>query len=269
MFSPYYAWSGRTEPTDHTALNVALYSPGQYRWTMTERRASALVRERRTCAIGPSRLDWSDDGLRIDIDEVAAPLPRRVRGRIRLFPEVLTDRPFELAEGGRHNWWPLAPRARVEVAFDDPGLSWRGSGYLDTNYGAEPLEAGFSRWDWSRCDLGDGAAVLYDGVRRDGSPFSLGLRFDKTGRAELVAPPPAVDLARAPIWRMPRRTQAENGEAAVCRTLEDTPFYARSVVGMRVFGERTMAVHESLSLDRFSLPIVKFMLPFRMPRTFR
>jgi len=28
-------------------------------------------------------------------------------------------------------------------------------------------------------------------------------------------------------------------------------------------------MHESLSLDRFKLPVVQAMLPFRMPRAFR
>ncbi len=50
------------------------------------------------------------------------------------------------------------------------------------------------------------------------------------------------------------------------RTLEDTPFYARSLVGLRLIGERTVGVHESLSLDRVAHPIVRAMLPFRMPR---
>ena len=34
----------------------------------------------------------------------------------------------------------------------------------------------------------------------------------------------------------------------------------------RLFGEDCAAVHESLSLDRFRMGIVRAMLPFRMPR---
>ena len=48
-------------------------------------------------------------------------------------------------------------------------------------------------------------------------------------------------------------------------TLEDTPFYARSVL---VNGS-DLTMHESLSLDRFRSPWVQVMLPFRMPRTLR
>ena len=50
------------------------------------------------------------------------------------------------------------------------------------------------------------------------------------------------------------------------RTLEDAPFYARSQLAGRVFGDDVQVMHESLSLDRFQMPIVQAMLPFRMPR---
>ena len=50
------------------------------------------------------------------------------------------------------------------------------------------------------------------------------------------------------------------------RTFEDTPFYSRSLVAHTVFGEPVESMHESLSLDRFANPVVRLMLPFRMPR---
>ena len=50
------------------------------------------------------------------------------------------------------------------------------------------------------------------------------------------------------------------------RTLEDAPFYARSVVSAKLLGEHVTLMHESLSLDRFRMPMVQAMLPFRMPR---
>jgi carotenoid 1,2-hydratase len=48
--------------------------------------------------------------------------------------------------------------------------------------------------------------------------------------------------------------------------LEDAPFYARSVVAARLFGEPVLSFHESLALDRFANPWVRLMLPFRVPR---
>ena len=34
VFSPYYAWSGRTDPYNHCAINLALYGPRSSRWAM-------------------------------------------------------------------------------------------------------------------------------------------------------------------------------------------------------------------------------------------
>jgi len=42
--------------------------------------------------------------------------------------------------------------------------------------------------------------------------------------------------------------------------------YARATIATRLFGEEALAVHETLSLDRFAQPWVRCMLPFRMPR---
>ncbi|MFD0938632.1 carotenoid 1,2-hydratase, partial [Methylobacterium trifolii] len=68
------------------------------------------------------------------------------------------------------------------------------------------------------------------------------------------------------LWRMPRETRSDDGRAAVLRTFEDTPFYSRSLLAATLDGQPVRAVHESLSLDRFRNPLVRLMLPFRMPR---
>ena len=44
VFSPYYHWSGRAEPENHVAINVALYGERGHRWSMTERGRGALDR---------------------------------------------------------------------------------------------------------------------------------------------------------------------------------------------------------------------------------
>ena len=265
MFSPYYAWSRRRDPLDHCAVNVALYGPRGRRWAMTERGSASLARSRDRLAIGASALSWDGAALTIDLDEVAAPIPRRIRGAVRVEPEFLHPDSFPLDAHGRHAWRPIAPAARVSVALAAPDLTWRGHGYFDTNAGAESLSEGFSRWSWSRATLAEGAAILYDAERRDGGPISLALRFDRTGRCESFAPPPLADLPRT-RWRLPRRTRSEDGAAVVERDFEDTPFYSRSLVSARLFGEPAVSVHESLSLDRFDRALVRLMLPFRMPR---
>jgi carotenoid 1,2-hydratase len=264
VFSPYYAWARRRgggEPLDHCALNVALYGPGG-RWAMTERGRGAVERSARHLRIGPSALDWDGAGLTVRFDERGMPLPRRVAGEARLTPLALPNRSFALDPAGRHVWSPLAPIARIEVTLRQPALRWSGEAYLDMNAGERPLEADFVRWDWSRARLREGAAVLYDVWRRDGTEGSLALRFDARGGCEPFAPPPPTELPRTG-WRVARRTR---GEARVARTLEDTPFYARSMLRSKLLGEDTVSVHESLSLDRFRAPLVQAMLPFRMPR---
>ncbi|MGF1549894.1 MAG: hydroxyneurosporene dehydrogenase [Sphingomonadaceae bacterium] len=250
-------------------MNVALYGPAGRRWTMTERPRGAVSRAADLFAVGPSAMRWEAGALLIDIDErdkrVGIPWRRPVRGQVRVTPEMLSGESFALDPAGRHVWRALAPKARIELTMAEPALRWRGSGYFDSNHGAEPLEAGFRDWQWSRAHLADGAAVLYEGLRADGSAFASALRFDASGKARQEELPPAASLAPT-MWAMRRRTRSDTGRARVLRTWENAPFYARSTLATRLFGERVAAVHESLSLTRFSSPLVQFMLPYRMPR---
>jgi len=227
---------------------------------MTERGASALSRADDFISIGPSRLSWERDRLSIRIDEITVPLPGRLRGRITLYPSTVGTTSFALDPAGRHRWAPLAPRARAEVGFDAPSLRWSGDAYFDTNAGAAPLESDFRHWTWSRRHDAGGTMMLYDVACRDGTAHSLALRCDANGNIESFAPPSLRPL-RPTAWRLARATRGDAG-IRVLRTLEDTPFYARSVLET---GEG-LAVHEALSLDRFRAPWVQAMLPFRMPR---
>lgn len=256
------------DPQGHNAVNVALYGERGGRWAMTERGAAHLHRDADELQIGPSRLRWLPGGdLHIEVDEVTAPWPSRLRGRIDVRIEERAQVDIALDAAGRHRWSPLAPHARIEVAFERPRLRWHGTAYLDTNRGAAPLETDFVRWHWSRAALPDGrCVVLYDVERREGNPLSVALCFGADGCAEPIAIPPAAALPRS-AWRVERATRSEAPAAArVLRTLEDGPFYARSLLETRLLGQNVPAVHESLSLDRFASPWVQAMLPFRMPR---
>jgi carotenoid 1,2-hydratase len=274
VFSPYYRWArGRGRPAEaerHCAINVALYGRGGKRWAMTERGRGDLQRRPERLDIGPSSVRWEDGALRVVFDEVTAPLPSRLRGELCLTPDALPARRFLIDHAGRHDWQPFAPCARIEVRLESPRLHWQGHGYFDCNFGTEPLEAGFRDWDWSRGTLPDGSTtVLYEARTRDGGPDRLlSLHFGNDGRCETFAAPPRVDLDRS-AWRVARGTRAELGQARVVQTLEDTPFYARSLLATRLLGQEITAVHESLSLERFRSPVVQFMLPFRMPRRAR
>lgn len=268
VFSPYYHWSGRDDPFNHIALNVALYGAGGHRWAMTERGRTSLQRDADSLNIGPSALRWSDEGLVIDIDEITAPIRSRLQGRVVIKPSALFGDAYPLDPAGRHYWRPLAPRAAVEVTLSKPDLRWNGEAYVDSNYGEEPLEDGFIDWRWSRAHLKRDTAVLYEGKRRDGTSFSQALRFGADGSREAVDLLSEVTLPKTG-WRMPRLTRVDPGRKVVIRkTWEDTPFYARTALSTYMFGEAADAVHESLSLERLRSPIVRLMLPFRMPRIY-
>lgn len=246
---------------------MALYSPGAKRWTMTERSRASVKRSARQFVIGPSRLEWDGTALTIHIDEVSVPIPHRVRGTVRVFPQRLFNFSVPLDDGERHHWGPLAPSARVEVALDKPGTRWSGHGYLDSNEGIEPIERPFTEWDWSRSSLRDGSsAVIYDVRQKFGDDRVLALRFTPAGAVEPFDAPPRQSLPRT-RWRIARCMRSDTGASArVTQTLEDTPFYARSMLESRLLGESVVSVHETLNVPRLVSPAVRFMLPWRMPR---
>jgi carotenoid 1,2-hydratase len=268
VFSPYYKKSGRSIPVDHSCLNIALYGKGA-RWVMTERGAGETSQQRDTLQIGPSAMRWERDRLVIDIEErdirLGIPWRRRVKGRVVLHPEMFNEQSFKLDAEGHHHWQAIAPRARIEVQMDAPDLSWKGSAYWDSNHGSESLEAGFYSWHWSRAHMGKEVAVIYEGKRRNGSHFGSALRFDRHGVPQEEELPLVAPLPRT-WWAMERQTRADRGCASVVKTWEDSPFYARSTVASRLWGQPVVAVQESISLNRLINPVVQFMLPYKMPR---
>jgi carotenoid 1,2-hydratase len=271
VFSPYYGAArglgGQADPDHYCALNVALYGAGGSRWTMTERGRRWVHRDQRQFVLGPSRLHWDGEAVVVDIDEIAAPLPRRVRGRVRLWPQGLCTFVTGLDAAGHHRWGPIAPCARVEVRLEHPDLSWSGHAYLDCNEGDEPLARAFRGWDWSRGQLADGStAVIYDVRPREGAERVIAECFDNDGGVRPFAAP-ARQLMPRSRWLVGRAMRSEPDlPPRVLATLEDTPFYVRSMVHAGLLGETVTAMHETLDLDRLlSLP-VRLMLPVRMPR---
>lgn len=267
VFSPYYAWAREKNPEHFCAMNVALYGR-QTRWAMTERGQKFLRRGENFLRIGPSRLHWDGTRLVADIEEVGAPVPRRLRGRITLEPRAVQGRVFVLDAAGRHRWRPVAPAARVRVDFTEPELSWSGQGYLDTNEGDAPLLKDFSSWNWCRAEGAAGPKIFYDVVERDGHAHGLALGFGADGTARDIPAPP-VRALKPGFWGVAREVRADAGTVPlVQKALEDGPFYTRSLVTSTVAGERLTFMHESLSLRRFSQFWVRALLPFRMPRRF-
>ncbi len=272
MFSPYYAWARRRDrgdPLNHCAINVALYGKNGKRWAMTERPRHSVSRVTDVMSIGPSNASWDGTALTIAIDEMTVPFPSRIRGTVRVLPSALTQRHFTLNASGNHRWWPISPRPRVEVDLQSPALRWQGDGYLDMNCGDEPLEDGFTTWQWARAATRDGAAILYEARHRNGDSVDLALNCKSSGEIEAFDPPALTNLKHTG-WRVERSARSDARQPPrVIDTLEDAPFYARSTIAASLHGEPVTLMHESLSLDRFRMPVVQAMLPFRMPRARR
>jgi carotenoid 1,2-hydratase len=151
----------------------------------------------------------------------------------------------------------------VEVDLDMPSLRWCGHGYFDTNSGAVPLQDCFRDWHWSRRHQDGATHVTYQTRDRADRIAGLALRIDDSGHIDRQDLPPVRQLPRG-LWRMPRPIAA-HAQTQVIETLEDAPFYTRSVVRSADHGD-ALTMHESLSLDQFVKPWVQRLLPFRTRR---
>ncbi|MEN9855058.1 MAG: hypothetical protein RLZZ157_184 [Pseudomonadota bacterium] len=268
VFSPYYAWNNWADPLNHCAINVALYrvDGAGGAWAMTERGGKSLTRSPTQFALGPSSLTWQGGVLTAHIDERCAPIPTRLTGQIRIIPEMMTDFQLQLDPAGHHFWRPLAPKARVELAFAAPDVHWSGDGYLDSNHGAEPLERAFTSWHWGRAHCGEDALILYDVSHKNSSHSQTALRINPLGQVTPCPSPPTTNLPST-FWRVPRQAWCDgDGRPTIQKTLEDTPFYTRTALTTRLNGEDVTMMHESLSLTRLQNPVIRAMLMARMPR---
>lgn len=272
VFSPYYYRArqrGLGIPENFCSVNAILYGPNRRRWAMTERGSGDLERGSDYLAIGPSRvLDRGDGRFIFQIDEVCSPFPSRMRGQIELWINALGRDCFPLDDTGDHRWWPASPAGRVKVTMAQPNLSWAGAAYLDSNAGVVPLEQTFLNWHWQRSTAREGAGhIHYDATLLNGSQRSLGLAFAPGGECQPLSDPGCQgDLAPTPLWRAGRRCRALVGEPKIVATLEESPFYARSVLELDSGLGSRKVMHESLHLDRFTRPWMQLLLPVRMPR---
>ncbi|MBM4213602.1 MAG: carotenoid 1,2-hydratase [Gammaproteobacteria bacterium] len=275
VFSPWYAAArrrGAGDPLAHPALNLALYGDGGRRWALTERGAGDVERSNTDLAIGPSTLHWDGTRLTIEVNEITAPWPSRLRGRVTVHPSMLLSQGYAIDASDRHLWTPISPYCRVEVEFMQPALRWQGTAYLDANEGSAPLEADFDSWNWSRASAADCSRIFYDTrwhpdvATASSLGRSISLAIDAQGDVEELPPPPRQRLA-ATRWGIARETRCDPGaRAAVLETLESGPFYARSLVRTRAEGRDWTAFHESVSLRRFAARWVQALLPVRLPR---
>ena len=266
VFSPWYAWSGRGEPSNHCCINVATYGRGG-RFAMTDRGSSALRQSEDCLQVGPSFMRWDNGALIIDINEVSSlPLISRMRGQIRLLPSAVTSVEMPLTLDGAHVWRPFAPTARISVDLEAKGWQFEGHGYFDSNFGTRRLEDDFTTWNWARYPTATGSTCFYDANRCDGSVLDAAINFDEDGNALAVSGPPKTPIKRT-LWALRRDTRADVGTTPKqVKAMLDAPFYSRSVVQTTIDGERVEGVHEALNLNRYGSNLIKPMLAVRVPR---
>lgn len=270
VFSTYYAvdrWRKHGNPLRHCAVNVSVWQKNRYLWAFTERGQKAVARSPERIDIGPSNLSWDGNEFRVELSEWAWPIPRRVQGQIRIIPTGLGSRSILLDGAGWHRWRPIAPHATVEVQLDRPFMRWTGHGYVDQNTGMEPLEDTFSSWTWSRARLQRETAIFYDLERRKEGGLSVAMRARSDGSIEEMHEPPPIAVCSPTRWQLARSTRADDGRPPqLLRTMEDGPFYARSLWQSQVLGETATVLQESLDLDRLGRPWSRVMVPYRNPR---
>lgn len=273
VFSPWYfraRQNGPADPLQHAAINVSVRHRGKLIWVMNERAIVPSARSERRLQLGRgTQLFWQDGQLHWQIDEQTKPffsrMPGRVQGELVLTPTVHHGSTSLLDAAGQHRWCAVAPHARLQVRLTRPDLRFEGNAYHDANWGDAALETAFAGWHWSRAPLRDGTAVCYDTSGLDGQRRALFRWFGKDGSTRQLEVPRTAPLPTG-AWRVRRATSTDDGAAQLVQTLEDSPFYVRSLVAGQWLGERTVAVHESLDLRRFSAGWVRFLLPFRSRR---
>ncbi|HEU4409252.1 MAG TPA: carotenoid 1,2-hydratase [Polyangiaceae bacterium] len=222
--------------------------------------------------LGAGLVEFDERGLSLRFDERTSPFPRprsrRLEGSLRLEAESEPSAgPYALDTRGAHLWWPVFGRARLRVDVPAERLGWSGWGYHDANAGDAPLGRAFGAWSWGRFHVGDETIVTYDARPRAGACSPLALAIGPGGGAAPFEGPTEAFACGRTAWGLPVSVRAERGAApALGRALEDGPFYARHLVASSFRGRRVEGICETLSLERFEAPWVRFLLPFRLRR---
>jgi carotenoid 1,2-hydratase len=282
VFSPYYyrarararAAAGKSvaDPRRHCGFNVALYRREAKNWVFTESRGESVRADARSFELGGNRIAWEGGTLVVRVDDRTAPWRRPIRGELRLVPTAPpADNAWgaiELDANREHRWLPVAPTALIEASFEQPEWSFRGSGYHDSNWGDSALEDAFSSWNWCRSERGDETKVVYDLLPRNAERRRHAWSFTPGGPRRSLEGLGEIDH-RLPEtqWKVERCTRSDPDTVPeLVRTLEDAPFYSRSLLSTTLEGGAGLTMHESLDLDRFRRRTTQFMLPFRMRR---
>jgi carotenoid 1,2-hydratase len=283
VFSPHYAARlARGEspaPTDHVAVNLAIYRRGARPWwVFSEYDGRRLQASPRGIQVASSWFQRRADGsflLRIDDRRVGT--RRATVGEIRVSPVraagALTPGEVDLA-GRAHRWRCVVPHARVRATFTSPALHFEGNGYHDVNTGDEPPARALTRWSWGRAHYGDRTRVFFDAEARDGQRRHL--TFDtRSGRASAWLQPRAL-RPHLGCWLLPmpdgfHAGEGDRGERLAlgdARPIERAPFYQRFVAPFPRpdGGAAVLGIGEHVDFERLAHPVVGRMIRMRLAR---
>jgi carotenoid 1,2-hydratase len=271
VFSPAYRQE-RLNPTglspyDFSTFNISLKSPVGNRFCLTEHRREHVAVSDKTFRVGKNQATFGSDRLTLDLDDMATPLPFRMRGEAVIeFQNRGAESPILLDDAGRHRWQPIASAARARIRLTEPNLSFEGTAYVDSNEGDEPLEDAFTSWQWSRTvkEGSADASIQYDCTFRDGTSRRRLFHSPHGYVEEQAHVIGALSSLGNTLFRMPRELPLE-GRVTKQTTLLDAPFYSRTALRtIDQSGHEANVVHESLDLARFVNPWVQRALPYRM-----
>lgn len=282
VFSPYYAArlarGEEPEPSEHVAVNLAIYRDGKRPWwVFSEYGASRLEVRPRGMGVAASSFERDADGsFALRIDDVRVGTRSRTLGEIRVTPSgdrTLTSGDVDLA-GRAHRWRCAVPQARVRATFTAPALTFEGRGYHDVNAGDEPPGRALASWSWGRAHHGDRTRVFFDTRGRDGRRAHL--TFDtRAGRSAAILAP-RVERAALGSWLLPVPDAFDVGQdergarmhLGPRRPLERAPFYQRFAAPFPdpSGGPSVLGVGEHVDFSRFANPVVARMIALRVAR---
>ena len=254
LFSSDYASQIRygAVPSEHCSVNFALYEKGKRRcWVFTEYPDYNSNRHDRLRIGGSSIRRLVNGNVVIQISERTPFRGHRVDALLTLKPLAPALGELSLSEGKLHRWEALMPRAKGVLQTSVLKQTLEGIGYLDTNYGEEPLSSSLPRWQWSRSH-----SEVTDLTEIE---FKL-----PTLQQSLHV---SAHRGSTSVWRsvLRERAQIKTGwglqvpALPQSRLLESSPFYAR----LEARQGESHQMYEVADFQKFDSPWIRWMARFK------
>lgn len=253
IFSRRYAENPHARPSEHSAVNVALYDRGESRlWALSEYSSARL--EEQSLVIGQSRWKVGEQKFEVEINEKTTPWGEPFHLRVDFETEGPASSPVQLVPQLPHYWQAFAPRAWARVSSASHAFSFSGRAYHDGNCGDEPLGTRLKQWRWTRTHHPHETLVRYEPAGAQ----MVELRC--TSQSSTIERVPKVPVEEElSSWGLPLPIRLDG---AIPRRLESSPFYGR----LEAAGPDSHALTEVASFSRFRHPLIRWMADFRTRR---